>query len=520
MPAPPCPKCARPVQAGKPTCFYCGAPLASGPSGEPERLDSGDAVKRVIQMAVAAHEAGRSAECARLMTRVFRELGPGDQAAILENAAVAWLRSLVGRLHADTAAWAEQSLKSAAGLLRSGNAAGARDILRGVLAGNKDEPQHPLLPLCLIGLNAAGQDAPKPAAAPSPQDMQRAFLAALEHCKAERFDEAGRTVTTLFTALSGEDLKTVLESSAEAWLESLKGKVPEAFLAAAKLVLFQVAARAGAGDVGKAHELLQTLMKDAGEHAAHHMLLPLCLMGLKGLAAAGTRAAAPKPPPAPAPGPRILPGEPDKLRSIDDIKAMLDLAWKRCQEGDVPGGKRLMTRLFDEIAVDDLRQLLTLSGEKWLTSMKGHLPEGFFPRAQAALAAAAERLAASDFDAAHKLAAPLLLEAKAAAEFAHHLLPLCALGLKGAVDGRREAARDADYSSLTKAAADALASGRQEEGVRLLEQAIALLPDPPVSERDKTRFSRVRGLLDVYRKEKPPPQGGANQGDAGSAGFV
>ncbi|MBI2362070.1 MAG: hypothetical protein HYV15_01625 [Elusimicrobia bacterium] len=176
MAAAACPSCSRPVQLGKPTCLYCGAPTGGAaaavppaPSPEPATVASADDLQTLLKLAMDHAVQGRPAESQRIMGKVFTEVSGKDIQDLFDFALPLWCKSLQGGRHAAALPAFEAALRAAVGLGAGGRFAEAFQLVLPVLqAVGADPAQHAMLPLLCIGLKgaaAAPRPAPKPAAA-------------------------------------------------------------------------------------------------------------------------------------------------------------------------------------------------------------------------------------------------------------------------------------------------------------------------------------------------------------------
>ncbi|MDD5630328.1 MAG: hypothetical protein PHU21_14785, partial [Elusimicrobia bacterium] len=205
----------------------------------------------------------------------------------------------------------------------------------------------------------------------------------------------------------------------------------------------------------------------------------------------------------PAPPPAPPPPEPAKLDSLDALKALLVAARAAADRGDQGEIARLMGRLFLETDLDDLKAVLAAAGELWLQSTALDPVRAAASRAE--LAVAAQAAAQEDF--AKALAfVKLVLDKAPAAPGQDLTLALLAVGLKSAAeDMADEARRDAQFKALVDRGLKAYTSpGGHAEGLALLEQARASLPDPPLTARDKARRERLSALMAGLRKADAP----------------
>ncbi|MBI5208615.1 MAG: hypothetical protein HY927_01420 [Elusimicrobia bacterium] len=201
----------------------------------------------------------------------------------------------------------------------------------------------------------------------------------------------------------------------------------------------------------------------------------------------------------------MLPGEPETIRGIDDVTAIVGLALKLCGEGRTADGGRLMTRIWQELALADLKRVVEMSAGYWTESVKASVSPEALSRARESLRLAAEAAGGGKEDEALRRIQAALKEAPPNTA-QHPMVPLLGLGLKG-VAAAKAASPDGRYSALVNQAVEAmLRPDGKAEAARLFEQALALIPDPPASERDKTRRDRVTAMLSTLREDKPAPR--------------
>lgn len=221
-------------------------------------------------------------------------------------------------------------------------------------------------------------------------------------------------------------------------------------------------------------------------------------------------------PAAPLAAPERDPREPDTIRSAEDIGRMIQLAGERRSQGRADDAARIMARLVREIALDDLGRIILLAAEQWAASVKPYLSEEALGGARQALAEAARTAKEEKLQAALG-SIDLALRAVPAGRPQHPALGMIRLGLAAALSGAGAAppppaASEADkaYGELVRRAVEAmLKPGGQQEAAALFQKALALIPDPPVTQRDRVRRERILGFLKTFAKGSaapaPPP---------------
>ncbi|MBI5595636.1 MAG: hypothetical protein HY928_06040 [Elusimicrobia bacterium] len=180
MGVPACPSCSRPVQLGKPTCLYCGAPVSGAapavpppPSPEPATVASADDLQTLLKLAMDHAVQGRPAESQRIMGKVFIEISGKDIKDLFDFALPVWSQSLQGSRHAAALPAFEASIRAAVALAVGGGFAEAfQKVLPILQLVGADPAQHAMLPLLCIGLKGAAA-APRPAPAAPAQDPTR-----------------------------------------------------------------------------------------------------------------------------------------------------------------------------------------------------------------------------------------------------------------------------------------------------------------------------------------------------------
>jgi tetratricopeptide (TPR) repeat protein len=187
--------------------------------------------------------------------------------------------------------------------------------------------------------------------------------------------------------------------------------------------------------------------------------------------------------------------EPQTIQTIEDLKALHLGARQALQDGKADEAMRLIGRLFTEAALGDVKVIVSVLGQSWVQDTKSaKAPIG------AAVAVAVEAVGQDDFERAFEAVRVALAEAGAGGEPEPMNGVLLVAGLRVAVGVRASQANEDRFQALVEQASKLLVTpGGQEEAHRLFRQALALIPDPPQSDRDRARRARIAMFID------PPP---------------
>ena len=203
----------------------------------------------------------------------------------------------------------------------------------------------------------------------------------------------------------------------------------------------------------------------------------------------------------PATGPIVQ--EPKAITSYEDFTLLIQLAIAANQAQKADEVIRLMTRVFTEAALSDLAIMSREMGKAWLASLGG-LAEADQQLCKGLLDTASDAIAADDF--------PKAFEAWGAAvarvPFATVQHPggvLVLAGIKGALGAQQHAqdheAREAQISQLIDEATRAsMNAGSLPVAIAKFEAAAALIAQAPDDEQNRTRRSRIGGMLDALRQ--------------------
>lgn len=255
------------------------------------------------------------------------------------------------------------------------------------------------------------------------EELNALFLLALKKGQEKQFHVSELLMARLYQELEPGFAAEVLEALGAAWLKATA--LPEDKKGKAQELLRSTAAHLRAGSLMDAFASGFLLMSLAQEPTAEAAKVSLALLGLKGAQAAAVAA---ERLPTAASAPPVA--EPLSLDSQEDWKALFLLAEHNVLARHLTEASRLMTRLVQELAREDLQALIALSVEAWLKT-ESFPPEKAKPAQDAALAAAAAA-GRRDFDAAHRAMAPLVRLITKADTGPGFKMTLLTMGLKGA----------------------------------------------------------------------------------------
>ncbi len=198
--------------------------------------------------------------------------------------------------------------------------------------------------------------------------------------------------------------------------------------------------------------------------------------------------------------------EPRLLDSVDAVTALIAAAYAAQQRGDMDGVARMMSRIFRELSPNDRKHAIRFMTDAWLRELKGQLGAAELSKAeemcQQGIAAAADGrfIDASGCFAQARIAVGVKRRVNPAVDW----LALGAMQAgKGAIDDEKREAQIREL--IDKASGLLVTGGKSGEAVDLLRKALALLPDPPVTERDRIRVERIRKAIDEQSRTGSAP---------------
>lgn len=195
---------------------------------------------------------------------------------------------------------------------------------------------------------------------------------------------------------------------------------------------------------------------------------------------------------------------PVSIASPEDLIRLLKQATDFAVAGNGPAAEALTASILLALSFKDVKDLFNMALDAWLKSVEGRFP-GPAREELRALMLEALMLASFEhyqgaFDHALKALQKVGLQTDQ-----HHLLPLLCVGFKGAAVRRKDEPVD-DCTRLERSGAELLATpGKLDDGVAVLTQALALVPDPPVNEKDKARRERLLRVVAIRKKQAAAP---------------
>jgi tetratricopeptide (TPR) repeat protein len=191
--------------------------------------------------------------------------------------------------------------------------------------------------------------------------------------------------------------------------------------------------------------------------------------------------------------------EPKLLDSFDAVAALLMVAYQAQQRGDLDEQSRLVSRIFRDLSGEDRKAVLRQLTEFWLRGLAEELPPADLARAQelcqqGIAASASDRL----IDAGRCFA-----EARMAAGVTRRVHPALDMLALGAMHAGKLAVEDVKREAVIKdligrASPMLVTASQRDEGIGLLRQALAIMPDPPLAERDRVRAERIRTMIEAH----------------------
>lgn len=194
-------------------------------------------------------------------------------------------------------------------------------------------------------------------------------------------------------------------------------------------------------------------------------------------------------------------GEPAKLTSIETVMKLIVAANAARQAGQMDEAARMSSRIFAELHPEDLKQVLRMTVDFWLGGLKTELPPGDLARVEELCNKGIAAAAAGNLVEGGRW----FTEARVATGVNRRVNPALDMLALGAMQAGKlaleDTRREASIKDLIERASSFLATpGKTHEGVALMRQALALVPDPPTSERDRVRAERIRALLEAHDK--------------------
>lgn len=206
-----------------------------------------------------------------------------------------------------------------------------------------------------------------------------------------------------------------------------------------------------------------------------------------------------------------LAGEPKDIRSAEDLQTLIQLASQARGQGRRDEAVRLMGRVFLEAALADVKRIMLMMGEVWLASIKPYVQAETLANSGKKIQEAADAAAVENNEKAiSHLSAAVFGVPKDKPQ--HAGMDLMVMGLAGVLKSSRARTVESVYKALIDKASKAIATpGKTQEAVDALKQALALIPDPPVTPQDKARRQRIETFLAALDK-------GGKKGAASSDG--
>jgi tetratricopeptide (TPR) repeat protein len=193
----------------------------------------------------------------------------------------------------------------------------------------------------------------------------------------------------------------------------------------------------------------------------------------------------------------IAANEPATLDSVDAVVALIAAAHTAQQRGALDETACMVSRIFRDLGGDQREQLLALIADAWLHAVEEVLVPADLARTREYLkrgiaAASDERL----LDASRCFSeARVIVGADRRVGPALEMLALGAM--QAAALAAEDAEREATVGNLIERASTLLATPETTaEGLGLLHEALALVPDPPRSELDRVRAERLRTAIE------------------------
>ena len=302
--------------------------------------------------------------------------------------------------------------------------------------------------------------------------------------------EAARMMARPFAELAPNERRQVLIDVSRAWIDSIRPVASKTDLALCEENSARAADLVMAGRNEEAARFLEKSRPFLPAGFTPHPGRELLLLGLRG----SGKDLTPKP----------APIEPRTLDSREAIHGLIAAAHQALNGGAAEEAARMMGRVFRETAPGDRRQLVLIAGQSWAQSVRSFMSDADLAVAMEKIQRAAA-LAATDRN---LEAGAELAEARRGVppgQKENPALSLFMLGLMGArIAQKDDAERDQKYSALVSRASQLIvAPGRRAEGIALFREALALLPDPPVAEKDRVRAERLRQLLSAEDAAEP-----------------
>lgn len=181
--------------------------------------------------------------------------------------------------------------------------------------------------------------------------------------------------------------------------------------------------------------------------------------------------------------------EPGELESMDDLKALYLVATAAMNENKPEEAMRLMGRIFLEAALGDVTVIASIMGQAWLNEL--NVGPASKPVLQGILEEAIAAAGNDDFRRAFEL---LMGATQRAGAPAKQPIPgiLLLAGFRAAADARQRQAVEDRFDRLVAEATELmLTTEGRGKAQQLFQQALALVPDPPLTPRDEARRERV-----------------------------
>jgi tetratricopeptide (TPR) repeat protein len=211
--------------------------------------------------------------------------------------------------------------------------------------------------------------------------------------------------------------------------------------------------------------------------------------------------------------------EPEKLATAQDMDVVVRMAATAVHQGRTGEVFRLMGRVFNEIILDTVRVVVQEMGQQWLRATHDRIPPAEEPRLRQHLIAVADAAGAEQY-----LEAMKHLSAVFQVVPDHTLdnicLTLIGAGLSNAHEKQEARKREHRFKDLTDRAIAAMGEpGGNAEAGACLEEALKLVPDPPMTDRDRARRQRVLNALAIVNAAgaAPAPEADIDWVERGSA---